>query len=196
MTWHLTKETTKASGTVDFPPDWAQPGRPVSIWPTGINGQYREKNHRSFIRAKRATFLAGVRCQNQILSWPLRLTATAIKRVPKRYGDDAEIGALRYTTVTRSFINTAMNTSPPNARQYNSRLGLILFAIYLVLYLGFVFINAFAADWMEKIVLAGLNLAIVYGFALIVIALLLAGVYGLLCRAEPSETSSKQESGQ
>ncbi|MGB0596990.1 MAG: DUF485 domain-containing protein [Rubripirellula sp.] len=89
-----------------------------------------------------------------------------------------------------------MNTSPPNARQFNSRLGLILFAIYLVLYLGFVFINAFAADWMEKIVLAGLNLAIVYGFALIVIALLLAGVYGLLCRAEPSETANKQESGQ
>ena len=91
-----------------------------------------------------------------------------------------------------------MNTSPSSSRQYNSRLGLILFAFYLLLYLGFVFINAFAADWMEKIVLAGLNLAIVYGFALIVIALLLAGIYGLLCRAEPSETnntSDKQESG-
>ena len=54
-----------------------------------------------------------------------------------------------------------MNTSPSSSRQYNSRLGLILFAFYLLLYLGFVFINAFAADWMEKIVLAGLNLAIV-----------------------------------
>ena len=112
--------------------------------------------------------------------------------------DDREFRAGFCTATTRSSINLPMNTSPSPARQFNSRLGLILFAIYLALYLGFVFINAFAADWMEKIVLAGLNLAIVYGFALIVIALLLAGIYGLLCRAEPGEadTSNKQESGQ
>jgi uncharacterized membrane protein (DUF485 family) len=78
-----------------------------------------------------------------------------------------------------------MNTSPSSSsRQFNARLGMILFVIYLVLYLGFVFINAFAADLMEITVLAGLNLAIVYGFALIVVALLLAGIYGVLCRVE------------
>jgi hypothetical protein len=32
---------------------------------------------------------------------------------------------------------------------------------------------------------AGLNLAIVYGFALIVVAFALALVYGMLCRNEP-----------
>jgi uncharacterized membrane protein (DUF485 family) len=95
-----------------------------------------------------------------------------------------------------------MNDPPPSsARQFNSRLGLILFVIYLAFYLGFVLINAFAADVMETIVLAGLNLAIVYGFALIVIALLLAGIYGVMCRAEPSEPGKarggdgKQEAG-
>lgn len=79
-------------------------------------------------------------------------------------------------------------TSPE--RQYNTRLGLILFAVYLVIYLGFVFTNALNAELMEKNVFAGLNLAIVYGFALIIIALLLAFVYGFMCRTEPNEESS------
>ena len=84
--------------------------------------------------------------------------------------------------------------SVSSARQFNVRLGLILFAIYLVLYLGFVLINAFAADVMERIVLAGLNLAIVYGFALIVAALVLAMIYGLLCRTEPIEEQNRTQS--
>ena len=50
-------------------------------------------------------------------------------------------------------------------RQFNTRLGLILFVSYLALYLGFVLINALRAQMMETIVVAGLNLAIVYGFA-------------------------------
>lgn len=84
-------------------------------------------------------------------------------------------------------------------RQFNTRLGLILFAVYLVLYLGFVLINAFAADLMDTTVVAGLNLAIVYGFALIVFALVLAMIYGLMCRAEPVEpkkAENKSEANQ
>ncbi|MFK8114846.1 MAG: DUF485 domain-containing protein [Rubripirellula sp.] len=81
------------------------------------------------------------------------------------------------------------DTSPPDptARQFNSKLGLILFAIYLAFYLGFVLINAFAADMMETVVLAGLNLAIVYGFALIVVAFVMAMIYGFMCKNEPEE---------
>jgi uncharacterized membrane protein (DUF485 family) len=71
-------------------------------------------------------------------------------------------------------------------RRYNSRLGLALFTLYLVLYLGFVLINAIRADLMERKVVAGLNLAIVYGFGLIATALILAVIYGVLCRSEPS----------
>ena len=71
------------------------------------------------------------------------------------------------------------------ARHFNMRLGMGLFAVYLALYLIFVLVNAFAADLMDTIVLAGLNLAIVYGFALILIAIFLAVVYGVLCRNEP-----------
>ncbi|WP_442511369.1 DUF485 domain-containing protein [Novipirellula sp. SH528] len=74
---------------------------------------------------------------------------------------------------------------PTAARQYNSRLGILLFVIYLVLYAGFVFINAFAAEKMETVVLAGLNLAIVYGFGLIIAAIVMALLYGVMCRNEP-----------
>ena len=58
------------------------------------------------------------------------------------------------------------------------RLGLILFAIYLAFYVTFVAISAFASSLFETIVFAGLNLAVVYGFGLIILALVLAMIYG------------------
>lgn len=59
---------------------------------------------------------------------------------------------------------------------------MILFAVYTVFYTAFVFLNAIAADTMETIVFAGLNLAIVYGFSLIILAIVMAVVYGFACR--------------
>lgn len=76
---------------------------------------------------------------------------------------------------------------PSEARQFNTRVGLMLFCIYLVLYVGFVLINAFAASVMESTVIAGLNLAIVYGFGLIIAAVVMAFVYGMVCKSEPVE---------
>lgn len=78
-------------------------------------------------------------------------------------------------------------SSLTDTQRSNARLGLWLFAIYLALYLGFVFLSAFAAQAMERPVLAGLNLAIVYGFGLILAALVMALVYGMLCKAEPTD---------
>ncbi len=63
----------------------------------------------------------------------------------------------------------------------NSRIGMVLFVIYLVLYGGFVFLNAFAADLMERRPIGGVNLAILCGFALIIAAFVLAMIYGLSC---------------
>ncbi|QDV81574.1 DUF485 domain-containing protein [Planctomycetes bacterium TBK1r] len=81
-------------------------------------------------------------------------------------------------------------SSLTDTQRSNARLGLWLFAVYLVLYLGFVLLSAFAADVMERPVLAGLNLAIVYGFGLIVGALVMALLYGMLCKSEPLDKSS------
>lgn len=85
------------------------------------------------------------------------------------------------------------SNSPSSQRHFNTRLGLMLFVVYSLLYLAFVLINAFAADQMDRIVIAGLNLAIVYGFGLILVAVGLAFIYGLLCRSEPAEVLDSSE---
>src|SRR5688500_501019 len=64
----------------------------------------------------------------------------------------------------------------------NARYGLILFAVYLLLYGGFMALSALAPQRMGKPFLGGVNLAVIYGFALIIAALVLALVYMMLCR--------------
>ena len=80
-------------------------------------------------------------------------------------------------------------------RRYNARIGMILFLIYLALYAGFVLINAFAPAVMEWRPWGGLNLAILYGFGLIFAALLLAAIYGVMCRTEPDARTEADATG-
>jgi uncharacterized membrane protein (DUF485 family) len=75
----------------------------------------------------------------------------------------------------------------PETAARNSRYGLVLFAVYLVLYGGFVLLNAFAPEVMDRTPLAGVNLAVLYGFGLIVAALVLALLYGWLCSRDASD---------
>ena len=73
----------------------------------------------------------------------------------------------------------------PTLVSRNARYGLILFAIYVVLYLGFMLLSAFAPAAMKQPTpIGGVNLAIVYGFGLIVAALVLALIYMVLCRPQ------------
>ena len=69
----------------------------------------------------------------------------------------------------------------------NARIGLWMFGLYLVFYGGFVLVNAFAPDAMESPAVAGLNLAVSWGFGLILAAVVLALAYGFLCRANAAE---------
>jgi len=62
----------------------------------------------------------------------------------------------------------------------SNRLGLVLFGIYLAMYVGFVLINAVNPELMETTPVEGLNLAVLYGFGLIIAAFALALLYGLL----------------
>ncbi len=79
----------------------------------------------------------------------------------------------------------------PEAARRNARIGLALFAVYCLLYGGFVLLNAFAPQAME-LTLWGVNLAILYGMGLIVAAFLLALLYAWLCRANPQPESSRR----
>ncbi len=76
---------------------------------------------------------------------------------------------------------------PEHISARNARYGMILFLVYLAFYAGFVLINTFRPQWMDWQPAAGINLAIWYGFALIVVALLLALVYSHLCRARSDD---------
>ena len=67
------------------------------------------------------------------------------------------------------------------AFEYKRSLGIRMFAAYALFYAGFIVINLVKPILMERRVIAGLNLAVVYGFALIVIALILALIYNRAC---------------
>jgi uncharacterized membrane protein (DUF485 family) len=65
---------------------------------------------------------------------------------------------------------------------HNTRMGVILFVVYVAIYGGFMALSAFAPDVMRKPILGGVNVAVVYGFSLIIAALVLALVYMKICR--------------
>ena len=79
---------------------------------------------------------------------------------------------------------------PRSPESYNQRLGLALFALYLIIYATFVALSAFRNDLMAKPVLGGVNLAVVYGFGLIFAAFVLALAYMLLCRNDSDNERS------
>lgn len=69
----------------------------------------------------------------------------------------------------------------PEVESINTRNATILFLIYLALYAGFMGLASYAPQKMGVKVLAGVNLAIIYGMGLIIVAVLLAMVYMYLC---------------
>lgn len=79
---------------------------------------------------------------------------------------------------------------------YKSRLGIRMFTIYALFYGGFVVINLAAPMAMEAIVLFGWNLATVYGFGLIIGAIILAVIYDQMCKKhEDSMAQGEKEKG-
>ena len=62
-----------------------------------------------------------------------------------------------------------------------ARYGLILFIIYVLFYATFVYLSAFRLETMKREI-AGVTLAVLYGFGLIVAAFVLALLYMVLCR--------------
>lgn len=80
------------------------------------------------------------------------------------------------------------------AGPYKMRLGIWMFAFYSLFYASFVAINLLNPRAMSAIVFAGLNLATVYGFALIIVALIEALFYDWLCRKKEAQFSKADHS--
>lgn len=81
-----------------------------------------------------------------------------------------------------------------NASDWKAKLGIKLFWLYCVIYMGFVGTAVFAPKTMKTPVLSGANLAIVYGIALIVFAIILGLVYNHVCTKKENEMNTEKES--
>jgi uncharacterized membrane protein (DUF485 family) len=78
------------------------------------------------------------------------------------------------------------------ASDWKAKLGIKLFWFYCIVYMGFVGLAVFATESMKKPVLAGTNLAIIYGMGLIIFAILLGLVYNHLCTKKEDELNAKE----
>ena len=86
-------------------------------------------------------------------------------------------------------------TQKDHAVEYKKRVGVWMFSVYAIIYAGFVAINLLFPKAMELTVLFGLNLAVVYGFGLILAAFVLAVVYNIMCMREERIQSDAAKRG-
>ncbi len=86
----------------------------------------------------------------------------------------------------------ATDWSCDKASSFKTRVGIWMFVLYAVIYVGFVVINTFEPQLMGSDI-GGLNLAVIYGFGLIVFALMLAFVYNAICTAAEEELNDPVE---
>ena len=87
----------------------------------------------------------------------------------------------------------AAQSGMDNAAPYKARLGVYLFVVYAIVYAIFVIINVAKPLMMENIIIFGLNLAVVYGFSLIIFALILALIYNSMCNAKEKALNKKED---
>ena len=74
----------------------------------------------------------------------------------------------------------AVKLGKDHAQSYKTRIGIMMFIVYTLVYAGFVVINAAKPSLMQEIVM-GQTLAVVYGLGLLGFALVLAVIYNALC---------------
>ena len=79
-----------------------------------------------------------------------------------------------------------------NASKKKARLGVWFFFIYLFFYAGFVAIGVLNYELLAIEVVAGLNLALIYGIGLIIFAVLLGILYNYLCSKYEDDLNTKE----
>ncbi|MEA2013191.1 MAG: DUF485 domain-containing protein [Verrucomicrobiota bacterium] len=80
------------------------------------------------------------------------------------------------------------------------KLGIKLFFAYLIVYCGFIAINMLKPKLMETKIFLDLNLAVIYGFGLIILAIVMGLIYNKICTGyedkmnQETETTGKEKS--
>jgi len=87
----------------------------------------------------------------------------------------------------------AAKEAKDNSSEWKAKLGIKLFWLYSVIYMGFVGLTVFSPETMKKPVLAGTNLAIIYGMFLILFAIILGLIYNHFCIKREDEMNAKPE---
>lgn len=87
-------------------------------------------------------------------------------------------------------------TEKDHAIGYKTRLGVWMFIFYALVYLGFILINIFRPELMEQQIILGLNLAVVYGFGLIILSVIMALIYNTLCVRKENALNGKETQGE
>ena len=68
-----------------------------------------------------------------------------------------------------------------HAAAKKAKLGVLLFIFYTLIYSGFVLIGLTKPEWMGLEILGEQNIAIVYGFGLIALAVVMGFIYNYFC---------------
>ncbi len=77
-----------------------------------------------------------------------------------------------------------------------SRIGIRMTLLYSLIYAGFVILSVFQPTTMGARAVFGLNLAVAYGLALIIIAFIFALIYNYLCRVPSAGAVAPAQSRQ
>jgi len=86
------------------------------------------------------------------------------------------------------------------AERRKSNIGVNMTILYAIVYGGFVVLSVFSPELMGESTILGLNLAIAYGLALIIIAIIFAMIYNQLVRIpnipKPTQLNSDRNQGE
>ena len=79
------------------------------------------------------------------------------------------------------------------ASEFKKKIGIRMFLAYALVYAGFVILNTVAPKAMGLHVMFGLNLAVIYGFGLILLAIVSGLIYNHFCTKKEDEMAEREE---
>ncbi len=88
----------------------------------------------------------------------------------------------------------AIELGKDHSVQKKSRLGGILFLVYLAIYSGFVLLGTIWPGILGAEIIGGQNIAIIYGMALIILAAVMGLIYNYFCTRYENELNREEAS--